>query len=1224
MDLTPSSQTRRARAIRQSAIATRESAIETTSAIDGDSAISGPSPSPSATGSSHQLFVNSGTLVLRYQGKNGNFLCLCREAFKAEPALSEHIKRCSLVDGPSKVISSYQCAKCLKPFERKMQVVSHFTKCSGSAQETSSQVSPTVDRFKCRFCERVFPTDKGCGQHEKRRHGQELDAVAPQDKVPHWTSAEHDLLIQAEVSIAISLNLVPEDDALIECKNVNQLVFDKLLELAPTFSRTISSVSQRRNKKAGYKAQVAERYRETIRATTFPTLPVDPRGSEEAAIDAADSTSFSGVSSHRAPSHGDTEVQPDVGSLVCDCQNRLKTAIESHIESLDSTRNNSKLFLSKVLEDLDSYNSRSMMEVLGRNAVISTQDRTSSSDPSRIPSRRGRRAQEKAAKCAVERTIFERNGMKRCLQHLRDPTDAGLCSSETAELFKGIFEGEGFLDTEPFVPKSQASDSHQVHGPISSKEIEEQMRRINASTAPGPDGIRLADLKGLKALDLACLFNIFLYRKDAPSELKQNRTTMIPKSASPGIGDWRPITVASIVDRLFAKVIEARLSRCLKLDPRQRGFVRDLDGCGENILAYSGALKYSRARAKPLVVASLDLAKAFDSVQHSSITRALRRLSVDEVTISLIANLVIGHTTEIKHASGTAIAKLNKGVRQGWPLSPLLFLAIVDELLDNLKDINGFPIEGPTGEVGTLTGTAFADDVVVFSSSEMGMRQHILAAEQWCNSRKMRINAAKSTLLHLRRVPKAKKVVLSRSLDISIRGVRIPMVSDTFERILGVHMNYSGKVDHKIDKFGSDLELILKSRLRVMQKVAMIRTCLIPMIKFRLVYGFATLGACSQLDRIIRKKVTSILHLPRYFPIGAVHSPCNQGGLGIPLLAEVVPLLQARLIVRMRGSGNLVTRMLGSTKKLNHSIATKFPSTVDMSRLTDDDILQVRSHLQGQRMSKFLETTHGSGWKHLERAPRLFIDDPKSRGWRDSQVIDALKLRSALLPTRELMARTVARGRNIAVICRGCHRSQESLSHILGACASTQTDRVARHNTICDYISRRLQALSRTSTRPSIEVHREQLITVAPGEVDGLANRVLLKPDILVHTNTQIVVLEISVVYEHHRAGEYDSLRRVRRDKLNKYDILRKVLAARFGKPVAIRTLIVGCRGGWLASNNKLFRDLALSFTRLDKEACVEKAVRGSLRTFGRFLHHTREPLIRDLALRPNTAVVRG
>ena len=810
-----------------------------------------------------------------------------------------------------------------------------------------------------------------------------------------------------------------------------------------------------------------------------------------------------------------------------------------------------------------------------------------------------------AAKMAKERAIFERHGPKRCLQHLRDPSDSGLCSRATAELFKKVFEEDpGKDDNEPFAALSPLSNTQDIRAPVTSAEVSAQLKRMETCTAPGPDLIRVPDLRALDPADLACLFNLFILHENVPKVLKVNRTTMIPKSAEPGIGDWRPITVASVVDRLFAKILEARLSRCLRLDPAQRGFIRGLDGCGENITAYSGALRYSRRQGKPLVVTSLDLAKAFDSCQHSTIARALRRCGLDADTIKLLMNLVKGHETRINHADGEMNAKLNRGVRQGWPLSPILFLCIIDELLRNLDEANG-----PLGEEAMLTGVAFADDLILYSSSPIGMQQQLLKAAAWCTAHGMRINPAKSSVMFLRQVPKQKRVVAD-DLRLSLHGQEIPCVSHSYERVLGIHMIGSGKVDHRTDKFEADLQLVLKSRLRPSQRVRMIRDCLIPMISFRLIHGFATKGACGAIDRKINRAIKQSLHLPKYFIQEALRAPCKEGGLGIPSLADRAIVGQARLLIRMRNSGNLITRLLIADRGTPQSLR-RCPEFEDIATLNSESIVSFIKKRTEKRMTSLHSSVHGNGWSYFKNAPRCFLDDPRARGWTERNAIEALKMRAGVLLTREFMARTMHKGQNISTICRGCGDVQESQGHILSACSSTQVERQARHDRICQYLARRL--LRGSSTSSGIAVNGELTHTIEPGEMPRVISRQTLKPDLTVITPTQVLLIEVSVVYESKRDNELGSLQRIRRDKTLKYEPLRKVLSRRLGKPIVVRTLIAGCRGGWLASNNKVFSGSGTSFTRLDREVCAEKATWGSILVYHRFLNRTRQPLVRHL-----------
>ena len=428
---------------------------------------------------------------------------------------------------------------------------------------------------------------------------------------------------------------------------------------------------------------------------------------------------------------------------------------------------------------------------------------------------------------------------------------------------------------------------------------------------------------------------------------------MIPKSAEPDVGDWRPITVASVVDRLFAKILEARLSRCLGLDPTRRGFIRGLDGCGENITAYSGALRYSRKHGKSPVIASIDLAKAFDSCQHSTIARALRRSGLDADSIQLLMNLVEGHETKINHVDGEMTAKLNRGARQGWPLSPILFLTIIDELLQNSDEANGFHLTGPLAEEATLTGVAFAD-LILYSSSSIGMQQQLLKVAAWCTAHDMRINPAKSSVFYFRQVPKRKRVVAD-DLRLSLYGQEIPCVSHSYGRVLGIHMNGSGKVDHRVDKLESDLQLVLKFRLRPSQKVRMIRDCLIPMINFRLIHGFATLGACSAIDRKISRAIKQSLHLPKYYILEALRAPCKEGGLGSPSLADRAIVGQARLLIRMRNSNNLVTRLLIADRGTPLSLR-RHHELEDIATLSNESI----SSFTEKRIEERMTSLHSS------------------------------------------------------------------------------------------------------------------------------------------------------------------------------------------------------------------------------------------------------------------------
>ena len=95
-----------------------------------------------------------------------------------------------------------------------------------------------------------------------------------------------------------------------------------------------------------------------------------------------------------------------------------------------------------------------------------------------------------------------------------------------------------------------------VTGPITKGEVEKALKNTKASTAPGPDGRRREEVAALSLNKLEWAFNSLLLLKDVPQSWARGRTTLIPKK--PGAkeaGDFRPITITSLILRLYHKIL---------------------------------------------------------------------------------------------------------------------------------------------------------------------------------------------------------------------------------------------------------------------------------------------------------------------------------------------------------------------------------------------------------------------------------------------------------------------------------------------------------------------------------------------------------------------------------------------------------------------------------------------------------------------------------------------
>lgn len=260
-------------------------------------------------------------------------------------------------------------------------------------------------------------------------------------------------------------------------------------------------------------------------------------------------------------------------------------------------------------------------------------------------------------------------------------------------------------------------------------EVKAKIRRLKAGGAPGPDGVTKSGVLKYRGIAevLTALFNVALFGEVYPSPWKVHRTTLIPKRGKDPSRpeNWRPITIAPLLARLFSGLVETRLSHFTTLSTAQRGFRPGL-GCHTNCVVLDELIRLGK-KAK-LVGVLLDVAKAFHTVTHEAIQVALRQQRVPPLLCRLVHKMYDGASTRLG-SFGVDVA-IRRGVKQGDPLSPLLFNLVLDPLLKQLQETEyGFRL----GE-GRLAAMAYADDVAIFSPSEESMNRMLNLASDYLDS----------------------------------------------------------------------------------------------------------------------------------------------------------------------------------------------------------------------------------------------------------------------------------------------------------------------------------------------------------------------------------------------------------------------------------------------------------------------------------------------------------
>ena len=258
-------------------------------------------------------------------------------------------------------------------------------------------------------------------------------------------------------------------------------------------------------------------------------------------------------------------------------------------------------------------------------------------------------------------------------------------------------------------------DKDSIEGEITLTEILIAIKALANEKSPGCDGLTAEFYKTFSSVignDLVDVINNGFQKGELSITMRRGVIVLIPKGGEKKLlKNWRPISLLNYDYKIITKVLTSRLRDIMPtiIHPNQK--------CGINGRSiHDGAalirdlIDYVNDKNLPGLIVSLDQTKAYDRVEWDFLFKVLEKFNFGPNFINMIKTCYTNIESCVKVNGYTSMYfNLSRGIRQGCPISTLLYVLVAEVLAEAVRDeseINGIRL--PDGLISKWVG--YSDD----------------------------------------------------------------------------------------------------------------------------------------------------------------------------------------------------------------------------------------------------------------------------------------------------------------------------------------------------------------------------------------------------------------------------------------------------------------------------------------------------------------------------------
>ena len=186
------------------------------------------------------------------------------------------------------------------------------------------------------------------------------------------------------------------------------------------------------------------------------------------------------------------------------------------------------------------------------------------------------------------------------------------------------------------------------------------------------------------------------------------------------INNYRPISLAPVVAKIFSKVLEARMRSILnEQQPREQAGFRKGFSTIDHLQVINQLIEKSNEYQIKTHLLLIDYTKAFDTISHPYLIKSLLNQGVPKTLVKIIMDIYENIEARIITDKEGRYFKVKRGVRQGDPMSSALFNCLLEEIFRTLEwNDKGINTNGEK-----ISNLRFADDVILMEERIEKLRE---------------------------------------------------------------------------------------------------------------------------------------------------------------------------------------------------------------------------------------------------------------------------------------------------------------------------------------------------------------------------------------------------------------------------------------------------------------------------------------------------------------------